>query len=71
MQDVDEGFVDDGTAKKQKSEANAPPLGLPAHFALKGTAEHTIVSSQCLRMIDNSTRVFDTNCMPVGRTLDF
>lgn len=47
VQDVDEGFVDDGTAKKQKSEGNAPPLGLPAHFALKGTAEHTIVSRQC------------------------
>ena len=27
----------------------APPLGLPAHFALEGTAEHSIVSScSCL-----------------------
>ena len=45
VQDGDEGFVEDGTAQKQKSAGNAPPLGLPAHFALKGTAEHTIVSS--------------------------
>ena len=43
LQDTDEGFVEEEI--KAKSEGMAPPLGLPAHFALEGTAEHSIVSS--------------------------
>ena len=43
LQDTDEGFVEE--EMKAKSEGMAPPLGLPAHFALEGTAEHSIVSS--------------------------
>ncbi len=43
MQDADEGFPEE--EGKSKAEGMAPPLGLPAHFALEGTAEHSIVSS--------------------------
>ncbi len=48
LQDIDEGFVEQET--KAKSEGMAPPVGLPAHFALEGTAEHSIVSSPLLRL---------------------
>ena len=48
-QDADEGFAEE--EGKSKAEGMAPPLGLPAHFALEGTAEHSIVSS-CSRLED-------------------
>ena len=49
MQDADEGFPEE--EGRSKAEGMAPPLGLPAHFALEGTAEHSIVSSSSyLRM---------------------
>lgn len=44
MQDADEGFVEE-EGKKKADQGMAPPLGLPAHFALEGTAEHSIVSA--------------------------
>ena len=50
VQDADEGFAEE--AGKSKAEGIAPPLGLPAHFALEGTAEHSIVSS-CYWLIDH------------------
>ena len=49
LQDLDEGFVEEET--KARSEGMAPPLGLPAHFALEGTAEHSIVSSLLISRI--------------------
>lgn len=49
MQDTDEGFAEE--EGKSRAEGMAPPLGLPAHFALEGTAEHSIVSS-CYRLFD-------------------
>ncbi|CAL5229289.1 g12586 [Coccomyxa viridis] len=39
-EDADEGFPEE--EGKSKAEGMAPPLGLPAHFALEGTAEHSI-----------------------------
>ena len=42
-QDADEGYTD-ALAKQGKKEApKAPPMGLPAHFSMVGTAEHAIV----------------------------
>ena len=44
MQDADEGFTEEEGKRAHSLEGKAPPLGLPAHFALEGTAEHSIVS---------------------------
>ena len=43
-QDAHEGFTEEEGKRAHSLEGKAPPLGLPAHFALEGTAEHSIVS---------------------------
>ena len=48
VQDADEGFTEEEGKRGHGLEGKAPPLGLPAHFALEGTAEHSIVSITAL-----------------------
>lgn len=48
VQDADEGFTEEEGKRAHSLEGKAPPLGLPAHFALEGTAEHSIVSMTAL-----------------------
>ena len=49
-QDADEGFTEEEGKRGHGLEGKAPPLGLPAHFALEGTAEHSIVSFTALAL---------------------
>ena len=67
MQDADEGFTEEEGRRGHGLEGKAPPLGLPAHFALEGTAEHSIVSITApasLRSTPHHSSCIGRHCSP-------